>query len=234
MLHSCLFDDGHTPHAVHATSPTMGAWWLTCPPTLPVQAAGIAVPGDDGSSSSLDAAVAAAQAYLLSRPGVRTVVVSRGSEGCTARSGALPVRAVRAVMQRCGMPLPLPLRPAPALLHPATPPGTTSAAAADGAVAQSPACGVPVVDTVGAGDYFTAGFLHAQLAGASLVACTSCGCAAGTAAVQAAGAELGDAALQQLRRDIAAILAVDAAGAGAGAGSGSAGAAAAHDEKGVS
>ena len=43
---------------------------------------------------------------------------------------------------------------------------------------------MPVVDTTGAGDSFTAGFLSAYLAGASLQACASCGCAVGTQVVQ--------------------------------------------------
>ena len=46
---------------------------------------------------------------------------------------------------------------------------------------------VHVVDTVGAGDNCTAGFIAALLAGAPLQAAIECGCAAGTAAVQSAG-----------------------------------------------
>lgn len=80
------------------------------------------------------------------------------------------------------------------------------AAAADGRRASCGAPGVEVVDTVGAGDLFTAGVLHAWAAGASLQACAECGCAAGAAAVQAAGAELSPAAMAALRRRVAAIL----------------------------
>lgn len=68
-----------------------------------------------------------------------------------------------------------------------------------------------VVDTVGAGDLFTSGCLFALLSGASLQACTLCGCAAGSAAVQTAGAELAAEALQQLRDTIRGILAANSA-----------------------
>ena len=60
----------------------------------------------------------------------------------------------------------------------------------DGARGVAPGARVPVVDTTGAGDSFTAGFLSAYLAGASLQACASCGCAVGTQVVQVLGAEL--------------------------------------------
>ena len=55
-----------------------------------------------------------------------------------------------------------------------------------------------VVDTVGAGDNCTAGVIAALLAGAPLQAAVECGCAAGTAAVQAAGGVLRDVDAQQL------------------------------------
>lgn len=48
-------------------------------------------------------------------------------------------------------------------------------------------CRVTVVDTVGAGDSFSAGWLTAYLAGAPLDVCAAAGTAAGTAAVQAVG-----------------------------------------------
>ena len=54
----------------------------------------------------------------------------------------------------------------------------------------APGVRVPVVDTTGAGDSFTAGYLAAYLNGASPQACASCGCAVGTQAVQVLGAEL--------------------------------------------
>lgn len=81
-----------------------------------------------------------------------------------------------------------------------------------GESATAPAGCVTVVDTVGAGDHFTAGFLHGWLQGGSLAACAACGCAAGTAAVQVAGAALGQDALQQLRSTVEALLAGSCAG----------------------
>lgn len=60
-------------------------------------------------------------------------------------------------------------------------------------------------------------------------ACTECGCTAGTAAVQTAGAELGAEALQQLRSAIARLLAADRAAAGGAAAAGSITAAGAAD-----
>ncbi|EFN56268.1 hypothetical protein CHLNCDRAFT_57678 [Chlorella variabilis] len=88
-----------------------------------------------------------------------------------------------------------------------------SAKSADGSTATAAACRVAVVDTVGAGDYFTSGVLLGLLSGASLQASAACGCTAGTAAVRTAGAELGPEALQQLRAAVAAILAADKAAA---------------------
>ncbi len=66
-----------------------------------------------------------------------------------------------------------------------------------------------MVDTVGAGDHFTAGFLHAALSGGSLQACAACGCAAGTAAVQVAGAALCGEALAALQHRITELLEQD-------------------------
>ncbi|KAI7846386.1 hypothetical protein COHA_000097 [Chlorella ohadii] len=131
--------------------------------------------------------VAAAQRFLSEQRGVSTVIVSRGSKGCIARS-------------------------------------------ADGQVAVTAAAKVPVVDTIGAGDLFTSGCLYGLLSGASLKACTECGCTAGTAAVQTAGAELGAEALQRLRTAIAGILAADRAG-GTAASSGKAASAACTPER---
>ncbi|KAL4449369.1 hypothetical protein ABPG77_007013 [Micractinium sp. CCAP 211/92] len=122
------------------------------------EASGVAL----SSPCPAERAVAAAQDSLLSR-GASTVVVSRGSRGCTARSvGSSEVHAS--------------------------------------------ASKVSVVDTVGAGDFFTAGFLYALLSNASLQACALSGCAAGTAAVQVAGAELGPERLRELRSAIGNIL----------------------------
>lgn len=63
-----------------------------------------------------------------------------------------------------------------------------------------------VADTIGAGDYFTAGFLYAWLGGHGLQRAAACGCVAGAEAVQATGAELTPAAKARLRAGIAAAL----------------------------
>jgi sugar/nucleoside kinase (ribokinase family) len=76
----------------------------------------------------------------------------------------------------------------------------------DGQRATAAAENVTVVDTIGAGDYFSAGFLHAWISGAPLVACAEAGCAAGAAAVQSAGAELGVEAMERLRNKVQSIL----------------------------
>ena len=70
----------------------------------------------------------------------------------------------------------------------------------------APGVRVPVVDTTGAGDSFTAGFLHAYLSGASLQACASCGCAVGTHVVQVLGAELSAAKWNELKGDVRSII----------------------------
>lgn len=87
-----------------------------------------------------------------------------------------------------------------------------TARSADGTTAAAPAAHVKVVDTIGAGDFFTAGFLSAYLQGASLQRCAEAGCAAGAEAVQAVGAELSPAALDRLRCSIAALVAKKGAG----------------------
>jgi sugar/nucleoside kinase (ribokinase family) len=76
----------------------------------------------------------------------------------------------------------------------------------DGQRATAAAENVTVVDTIGAGDYFSAGFLHAWISGAPLVACAACGSAAGAAAVQVAGAELGVEDMERLRNKVESIL----------------------------
>ncbi|KXZ43676.1 hypothetical protein GPECTOR_83g288 [Gonium pectorale] len=125
-----------------------------------------------------EAAVAAAQAYLLSPAGgrARVAVTSLGSRGCVARG-------------------------------------------AGGEEGASPACRVTVVDTIGAGDFFTSGFLTAYLRGASLQQCCAAGCAAGCEAVQATGAELPPEAFERLRKALDVVLAArTASGGGGGAG----------------
>lgn len=79
-----------------------------------------------------------------------------------------------------------------------------------GMVGSSPAGGVKVVDTIGAGDYFTSGFLYAHLMGCSLQQCAAVGCAAGSEAVQTKGAVLSEAAWQRLRSNVAAIVSPEA------------------------
>ena len=69
-----------------------------------------------------------------------------------------------------------------------------------------------VVDTIGAGDFFTAGFLFAYLSGASLQQCAAAGCAAGSEAVQATGAELTHEAAGRLRKCVAELVSGAAAG----------------------
>jgi hypothetical protein len=88
-----------------------------------------------------------------------------------------------------------------------------------------------VIDTIGAGDYFTSGFLYAYLLGGSLQQCAAVGCQAGSEAVQTKGAILSDAAWQRLRSNIAAVVEGNKAASGAaGVGNGGAAAAAAAAE----
>lgn len=68
----------------------------------------------------------------------------------------------------------------------------------DGGRGAAPANSVPVVDTTGAGDCFTAGFLHAFIAGAPLDRCCQLACEAGGEAVQVVGAELTEASRKRL------------------------------------
>lgn len=77
---------------------------------------------------------------------------------------------------------------------------------ADGNRGIAPGVRVPVVDTTGAGDSFTSGFLHAYLSGASLQACASCGCVVATQVVQTLGAELPAAKWSELKDDVRDIM----------------------------
>jgi sugar/nucleoside kinase (ribokinase family) len=77
-----------------------------------------------------------------------------------------------------------------------------------------------VVDTVGAGDTFTAGFLYGYLHGASLQECAALGCACGSEAVVTRGATLSPASwakLQQQAQELCLAAAAGAGGAAAGA-----------------
>lgn len=74
-------------------------------------------------------------------------------------------------------------------------------------LASAPAGGVKVVDTIGAGDTFTAGFLAAYLLGCPLQRCAEMGCAAGSEAVQVAGAELNPESWVRLRARAAILMA---------------------------
>jgi len=62
-----------------------------------------------------------------------------------------------------------------------------SIASEDGAVVESPALRVPVVDTVGAGDAFVAGFLAGRLRGEDLAGCLRLATAAGAFACMGSG-----------------------------------------------
>mmetsp|Transcript_21380 Transcript_21380/g.46797 ORF Transcript_21380/g.46797 Transcript_21380/m.46797 type:complete len:380 (+) Transcript_21380:82-1221(+) len=73
--------------------------------------------------------------------------------------------------------------------------------------ASAPAAKVKVIDTIGAGDFFTSGFLYAFTHGATLQQCAEVGCAAGAEAVQSVGAELSEEAWPGLRQQVEGILA---------------------------
>eukprot|EP00877_Chromochloris_zofingiensis_P007934 jgi/Chrzof1/3394/Cz12g23230.t1 len=81
-----------------------------------------------------------------------------------------------------------------------------------GEAVKAPACGVAVVDTIGAGDCFTAGFLYAYLQGCSLQQCATVACHAGAEAVQSKGAEVSAAGWQQLRAKLPALMTQHAQG----------------------
>ena len=73
---------------------------------------------------------------------------------------------------------------------------------------KEPAVDVNAIDTTGAGDAFTSGFLYGVLRGLPLARCARVGCLAGAAAVQTVGAELLPSSQkwlhQQLHSDLAA------------------------------
>lgn len=77
----------------------------------------------------------------------------------------------------------------------------------DGTVGRAPAGGVKVVDTIGAGDNFSSGFLYAHLMGCSLQQCSAVGCQAGSEAVKVKGSILSEAAWQGLRARVDELMA---------------------------
>jgi sugar/nucleoside kinase (ribokinase family) len=81
----------------------------------------------------------------------------------------------------------------------------------DGTVGRAPAGGVKVVDTIGAGDYFTSGFLYAHLMGCSLQQCAAVGCQSGSEAVKVKGSILSEAAWRRLRSRVDELVAGAAA-----------------------
>jgi sugar/nucleoside kinase (ribokinase family) len=137
---------------------------------------------------------AAAQRFLVEQ-GARACVVSLGARGCAA------LAADRDKEGRTGG------KKAGAASKAA---GKTEAASARGCSLRS-----PLIDTVGAGDTFTAGFLFAWLGGASLAGCCELACAAGAEVVQVAGASLGDEAWRRLAERAAEALRPAGTGAAA-------------------
>jgi hypothetical protein len=90
------------------------------------------------------------------------------------------------------------------------------ARAATGEAGSAAASKVAVVDTIGAGDLFSAGFLYALLRGSPLSTCCAAGCAAGAEAVQARGTALSGAAWRRLRATIAGLVGDNATGVAEG------------------
>jgi len=76
----------------------------------------------------------------------------------------------------------------------------------DGDVGVSAAEGVEALDTTGAGDTFTAAFLHAYLRGGTMQQCGDAGCAAGAEIVQVRGAEMSEERWARVREKLEAIL----------------------------
>jgi sugar/nucleoside kinase (ribokinase family) len=68
--------------------------------------------------------------------------------------------------------------------------------------ASSAADDVQVVDTIGAGDHFSAGFVFALLSGGSLDTACRCGCIAGGVAVETAGATIEEGKMKRLRETL--------------------------------
>ena len=72
-----------------------------------------------------------------------------------------------------------------------------------------------VVDTIGAGDFFTAGFLTAHLQGASLQRCAVAGCTVGAQAVQVSGAEMSPETWAKLASKVSLLILAPSEGPGA-------------------
>lgn len=73
-------------------------------------------------------------------------------------------------------------------------------------VASAPAASVTVVDTIGAGDHFSAGFLYALSKGSSLETACICGCTAGGAAVEVSGANVDEQRMSSVVAKLDALL----------------------------
>jgi sugar/nucleoside kinase (ribokinase family) len=73
-------------------------------------------------------------------------------------------------------------------------------------IASSPADTVTVVDTIGAGDHFSAGFIYALMNGARLEEACRCACMAGGTAVQVQGAQIPDDLMSSLKSRINTIV----------------------------
>jgi sugar/nucleoside kinase (ribokinase family) len=86
------------------------------------------------------------------------------------------------------------------------------AVCSNGTVAHVPASAVPVVDTVGAGDFFCGAFLAAHMRGASMATCLSAGCAAGAQIVQTLGAQLSESEWCSLRAAFDKLMESESAG----------------------
>ena len=74
-------------------------------------------------------------------------------------------------------------------------------------LASAPAASVTVVDTIGAGDHFSAGFLYALAHGATLETACRCGCIAGAAAVEVSGAQVDDQRMKDVVKRLHSLMA---------------------------